>query len=220
MAQTGCQILVRKVCPNSVLTARGTEGSNLLSSSAESANYQFRSRQAAASPQAAMPAPDGKRWRWSLWSKCAGLIPSCGWPTLPTSSRFAARKILPGTPRPSGRRGFRNDNDTPPCRDPRRRCAKVRFSVRFRGQLAHCFFSRSKSTVAVICLSRQAVVPTPPGGSLSPPAAEGGPLFDQLVRRSGFKPSMTGFKAWASHARQIGNDGKPPDSAVQARGLE
>ena len=35
MAQTGCQILVRKVCPNSVLTARGTEGSNLLSSSGE-----------------------------------------------------------------------------------------------------------------------------------------------------------------------------------------
>jgi hypothetical protein len=42
MAQTGCQILVRKVCPNSVLTARGTEGSNLLSSSGESgANLIF-----------------------------------------------------------------------------------------------------------------------------------------------------------------------------------
>jgi hypothetical protein len=30
-----------KVCPNSVLTARGTEGSNLLSSSGESANFPF-----------------------------------------------------------------------------------------------------------------------------------------------------------------------------------
>jgi Winged helix-turn helix len=36
MAQSGCQILVRKVCPNSVLTARGTEGSNLPPSSGES----------------------------------------------------------------------------------------------------------------------------------------------------------------------------------------
>ena len=70
MAQTRCQILVthnqthnarrpatvplrtaaaqptglRRVCPNSVLTARGTGSSNLLSSSGESTNFRFLSR--------------------------------------------------------------------------------------------------------------------------------------------------------------------------------
>jgi hypothetical protein len=31
----------------------------------------------------------------------------------------------------------------------------------------------------------------------------------QVVRCSGFGPSMTGFKAWASHAGQIGNGSSP-----------